>query len=46
MCLVVYFYVFLYNYTLHEAIFVDKINVKCTKFVVMVVKGLRLITIY
>ena len=27
--LVVYFYVFLYDYTLHEAVFVDKINVLC-----------------
>lgn len=29
MRLVVYFYVFLYDYTLHKAVFVDKINVLC-----------------
>ncbi len=29
MRLIVYFYVFLYDYTLHEAVFVDKINVLC-----------------
>lgn len=29
MRLVVYFYVFLYDYALHEAVFVDKINVLC-----------------
>ena len=35
MRLIVYFYVFLYNYTLHEAIFVDKINVLCVKSVLL-----------
>lgn len=35
MRLVVYFYVFLYDYTLHEAILVDKINVLCIKSVLL-----------
>lgn len=46
MRLVVYFYVFLYDYTLHEAVFVDKINVLCFKFVFIWISGLRLVIIY
>lgn len=46
MRLVVYFYVFLYNYTSQSPILVDKINVLCFKFVFIWVSDLRLVMIY